>query len=183
MARVGIDLDGVCYDFAASLRRYLWGWHRFEESACPEPTRWEFYEDWGLSLKDFLRMCHEGVDAGVIFTWGNPFPGVTEALSALRRAGHTLHVVTDRSFGSNGRSEAATRSWLDRHRLPFDSITFTSDKTVVRADYFIDDKIENYDALHAAGVEVYLFDRPWNQANGHPRDRVSSFAEFVEKVK
>lgn len=183
MSRVGIDLDGVCYDFGDSLRHYLWGWCRRDEATMPEPTRWEFYEDWGLDLKQFLQACHAGVDAGVIFTWGDPFPGVREALSALHSAGHTLHVVTDRSFGSNGNAERATRAWLDRYKLPFDSLTFSSDKTIVRADYFIDDKLQNYDELHAAGVEVYLLDQPWNQDRWTPRDRVFSLAEFVGKVK
>lgn len=178
MSRVGVDLDGVCYDFADSLRTFLEGTHR----KYPEPTRWEFYEDWGFTLPEFIELCHEGVNAGVIFTEGDPFPGTVEALTRLHSAGHTIHIVTDRSFGSAGGSEAATRLWLDGHKIPFDSLTFTSDKTIVRADYFIDDKLQNYDELFAAGVEVYLFDRPWNQ-HPTPRDRVSSLAEFVEKVK
>lgn len=181
MSRIGIDLDGVCYDFGAALRHYLWGWCRRDEASMPEPTRWEFYEDWGLDLKQFLQVCHEGVDAGVIFSWGDPHPGTYDALTALHVAGHTLHVVTDRSFGSHGRSEAATRDWLDRYKLPFDSLTFASDKTVVRTDYMIEDKLANYDALDAAGTKVYLLDRPWNQDGGERR-RVHSWTEFLRVI-
>lgn len=181
MARVGVDLDGVCYDFSSSLRYYLWGWCRYDEATLPEPTRWEFYEDWGLTLDQFIEVCNEGVNAGVIFSHGDPFPGTKDALLALKAKGHTIHIVTDRSFGSNGRSEGATRAWLDRHKLPFDSITFSADKTIVNTDFFVDDKLQNYDALRAAGVEVYLYDRPWNQ-DIEPRLRVPSLAAFVREV-
>lgn len=177
MSAVGIDLDGVCYDFADSLRTFLEGTHR----KYPNPTRWEFYEDWGYSLEEFLDLCHDGVNAGVIFSHGDPFPGVRDALLRLRDAGHTLHVVTDRSFGKGGASEAATRVWLDTHQIPFDSLTFSADKTIVRTDYMIDDKLANYDALHAVGCNVFLLDRPWNQSRT-PRDRVTSVSEFADVV-
>lgn len=179
--RVGVDLDGVCYDFEESFRYYLWDFERFDYEDMPPSTRWEFYEDWGMDAKQFVDYCHAGVDAGVIFSHGRPFPGTREALEALKDHGHTIHIVTDRSFGSNGRSEGATRAWLDQYKLPFDSLTFSPDKTVVRTDVFVDDKLQNYDALVHAGTRAYLFDRPWNQ-HPLPRKRVRSLAEFVEVV-
>lgn len=180
MSRVGVDLDGVCYNFSASVREYLalTGWPH----ACPEPTRWEFYEDWGLGLGAFLDACNEGVDAGVIFSFGDPYPNVREALEIIKAKGHTIHIVTDRSFGTNGASEAATRSWLDRHGLPFDSLTFAADKTVVHLDMMIDDKLANYDALEAAGVDVRLLTRAWNQVEDRPRRRVLDLLHFAELV-
>ena len=177
MSAVGIDLDGVCYDFADSLRTFLEGTHR----KYPNPIRWEFYEDWGYSLEEFLDLCHDGVDAGVIFSHGEPFPGTRDALLRLRAAGHSLHVITDRSFGKGGGSEAATRVWLDTHKIPFDSLTFSPDKTIVRTDYMIEDKLSNYDALRAAGCEVYLLDRPWNHDDG-TRLRVHSLDQFANEV-
>lgn len=182
MARIGIDLDGVCYDFGGSLREYLRRFHDWDEARCPAATRWEFYEDWGLSLQEFIRHCHEGVNAGVIFSHGDPYHGTRRALLSLREAGHTLHVVTDRSFGSSGASEAATRTWLDRHAIPFDALTFSADKTVARVDWMIDDKLANYDALDATGVNVWLLDRPWNQDITRRRRRVTTLHHFVERV-
>lgn len=181
--RVGIDLDGVCYDFSASVREYLCstiGSH--EPGACADPTRWEFYEDWGLNLNDFLDTCHAGVNAGIIFSHGDPYANVQEAFARIKSAGHSIHIVTDRSFGKNGASEAATRAWLDRHGLPFDSITFSADKTIVRIDAMVDDKIANYDALEAAGVDVWLLTRPWNKNAPGPRRRVLDLLHFAEVV-
>lgn len=181
--RIGIDLDGVCYDFSASVREYLVNYaasHRLE--ATPPATRWEFYEDWGLDFDGFVATCHDGVDAGIVFSHGEPYPNTAEAFARIKAAGHTIHVVTDRSFGSNGASEAATRTWLDCHGLPFDSLTFSADKTVVRLDAMIDDKLANYDALEAAGVDAYLLSRPWNLHDPKPRQRVLDLLHFAEIV-
>lgn len=180
--RVGIDLDGVCYDFAASVREYLCQHARSHTpDACGDATRWEFYEDWGLTLAEFLDVCHAGAGAGVIFTHGDPYPNVAEAFQRIRAAGHTIHVVTDRGFGEAGASEAATRAWLDRHGLRFDSLTFSADKTVVRLDVMVDDKPANYDALEAAGVDVYLLTRPWNKHH-RARRRVLDLLHYAEVI-
>lgn len=181
--RVGIDLDGVCYDFSASVREYLCNVAMSHSAArCTDPTRWEFYEDWGLSLGEFLTACHDGADAGVVFSYGEPYAHVGEAFQRIHQAGHSIHIVTDRSFGTNGASEAATRAWLDRHGLRFDSLTFSSDKTVVRIDTMVDDKLSNYDALEASGVKAYLLSRTWNQHDPQPRRRVLDLLHFAEVI-
>jgi FMN phosphatase YigB (HAD superfamily) len=182
--RVGIDLDGVCYDFAASVREYLCntaGTH--DPEVCTDPQRWEFYEDWGLDLAAFLDAFHAGVDAGVIFTHGDPHTNTAEAFARIKAAGHSIHIVTDRAMGSPGASEAATAAWLDRHGLPFDSLTFSPDKTVVNLDVMVDDKLSNYDALEAAGVRAYLLTRPWNQHDPAPRRRVLDLLHFAEVIQ
>lgn len=181
MARVGIDLDGVCYDFAASLREFLTSSGIRFKHQCPDALRWEFYEDWGITLSEFLTHCHRGVEAGIVFTHGDPYPGVREAFQRIKAAGHSIHIVTDRSFGREGVSERATRAWLDRHDLPFDSLTFTADKTIVRLDHMVDDKLANYDALEAAGVDVHLLKRPWNR-DDKPRKTVLDLLHFAEVV-
>jgi hypothetical protein len=176
--RVGVDLDGVCYDFAGGLRRYL----GLSLEEAPEPTRWEFYEDWGLALDDFLIHCHAGVNAGWLFWVGDPFPGTREALVRLRNAGHTIVIITDRFFGDTGASERATRQWLDNHDLPYDEIHFTSDKTTVSVDYMVDDKFSNYEAMFNSGVRSYLLDRPWNYEYAAALHRLSSLSEYVDIV-
>lgn len=181
--RVGIDLDGVCYDFAASVREYLCSMRGYDSSVCPDAQRWEFYEDWGLDLPAFIDVFHAGVDAGVIFTHGEPYRNVAEAFAWIKAAGHTIHIVTDRSMGEPGASEAATAKWLARHGLPFDSLTFSADKTVVNLDVMVDDKLANYDALEAAGVAAYLLTRPWNQHDPKPRHRVLDLLHFAEVIQ
>lgn len=181
---VGFDLDGVCFNFADSLRRYLIhaGIRKASEIPYGETRRWNFYEDWGFTLEEFLKHCHDGADAGFIFVGGTR-PGAVEAMNQLHEAGYTIRVITDRSFGSRPEvSQINTFNWLQEHGFKYHSVTFSPDKTVVHADFFIEDKLENYDALDAVGVEVYLINRPWNTHVKDSRRRVKSLQEFVDIV-
>lgn len=179
--RIGIDLDGCCYDFASALRTWLVSRHGYRPQDLPDAEVWDFFKDqWGLSTSDFLAYCAEGVDAGVLFRHGAPFPGAVDALAALKGTGHTLHVVTNRSFGS--RSVENTAGWLGEHGIPYHSLTFAADKTTVRTDAFIEDNVENYQALDAIGVRVFLMDRPWNRHLVNAR-RVASWWDFVRAIE
>jgi hypothetical protein len=179
--KLGIDLDGVCYDFIGAYRHYLANHLGWNPRDCPEPTVWECYTQWNLDVADFVRILNEGVDAGVIFTHGDPYPGSRDALFRLRDAGHTLHVITDRNVGRPGAAQQATAAWLAQHDLPYDSLTFSADKTIVQTDAMIDDKIENYRALDKVGCWSYLLDRPWNQKAGYYQ-RVADLGEFADRI-
>lgn len=180
--RVGIDLDGVVYDFAESLRNHLLvkdSWARAAD--YPPPTRWEFYEDWGYGLHEFVFECNRGVNAGIIFNTGKPFTGAAEAFERIRAAGHSIHIVTDRTFGKPGQAALHTIAWLHRWDLHYDSITFASDKTIADVDVMVDDRPENFHALTKAGVDAWLLTRPWNQHVDTNR-RVLDLLHFAEVI-
>ncbi len=180
--RIGVDLDGVCYDFADSFRNYLkmTGLDERYKIAEGEPDKWYFYRDWGITDQEFVQYCHYGVDAGIVFGYGEPRDFAPGALSFMRQLGHTIHIITDRSFGSNPWSSVeVTKRWLKRYAMEYDTIDFSADKTIVPTDVFIEDKLENYDALVNAGVTCYLVDRPWNQDPGDSRTRIKSIQHFA----
>lgn len=183
--RVGLDLDGVIYNFHASLRHYLHN-NVGLKTPLPEPLVWNYHDSWGMSLQEWLDHFANGVDAGVVFSYGRPMAGAVEMVKNLQKSGHTIHVITDRSMGKPGNAASATVAWWNKYLPPFDSITFSRDKTVVKTDVMIDDKLENYDALVEAGCDAYLLNRSWNKhsAFGYDdgRQRVSSLAEFADAV-
>ncbi len=183
MVRIGIDLDGVCYDFAGHLRRYLVEWL----GHAPEPYQhlhtWEFWTCWGWDDERYLAACHEAVDAGCLFATGEPHPGTREALTALAAAGHELHIVTARDFGSApGASERATRRWLGEYGIPYSSLTISRDKTAVPTDFFVEDYLPNYEMLKAVGTTAYLINREWNTPHDDGRNRVADIGEFARVV-
>jgi len=183
--KVGVDLDGVCYDFADSLREYLVRHGLAEKySIIPgEPDKWHFYHDWGMTTEEFVKHCNDGVDARIVFGWGQPRDLAPSALSFIRSFGHTVHIITDRQFGFTPEvSQEVTKFWLDGYGVEYDTLTFSADKTCVETDVFVEDKLENYDALIAAGVDCYLIDRPWNQDPGDNRKRIKSIQEFATIV-
>lgn len=181
--RIGVDLDGCVHDFHKSLTDYLCMIeHDWKIDAESEPQDWHFYRHWGMSDEEFVATCNAGVDAGVVFR-GNIHDGAADAIASIRAAGHTIHIITDRQFGSTPEaSHRATKEWLAEHGIAYDTLTFSADKTVVQTDMMVEDKIQNYDALTAAGTMVFLINRPWNMPAGDGRYRVNSISEFAHVV-
>lgn len=184
MARIGVDLDGVLYNFADAFREFLVTHHGFRSEHCSDPQRWEFYEDWGIRLPQFLALCDQAADAQELWNHSGIWGGaeVRESLHLLRAHGHTLHIITHREFGRNKAISAKeTAIWLLRCQVPYDTLTFSKDKTVVKTDWMIEDNVDNYLALEAAGCRSVLIDRPWNQYLVDAR-RVKSVQEFASLV-
>lgn len=188
--RVGFDLDGVLYDFAASFKRYMVSRGQILEGVLSdqEPSSWNFYEGMGLSLAEFKSICDDGVDAGYIFR-GPARPNAAESVNRVKALGHTIHIITDRKFGSDPvNSEIATKEWLAEHGIPYDTLTFSADKTCVPTDCFVEDKLENYDALREAGNNAYLITRPWNYdpeefASKRQRRRILDVKDYADIIE
>jgi uncharacterized HAD superfamily protein len=101
-------------------------------------------------------------------------------MNRLREDGHTLHIVTYRTVGR--RATQNTMEWLQRESIPYDSITFSKDKTIVNNDFFIEDNLDNFHALNRAGIVCYLMDRPWNEIENVYNRRVSGWEDFYWRI-
>jgi FMN phosphatase YigB (HAD superfamily) len=182
--RVGLDLDGVLYNFGDSCKRYLdhiGKGHLWKSGPTPDPY-WEWYKDWGWSSDEFVQFCNDGVDAGFIFS-GPTRPGATEAVDAVVEQGHEIIIITDRQFGSSPiNSHRATADWLEEHQIWFDELWFSADKTCTQTDIFIEDKWQNAVALEAAGTPCVLINRPWNKDYEY-HWRIDDVTEYPRIVK
>lgn len=175
----------MLYDFGNSVRRYLDSIGRpygFLDDA-DEPHTWNFFEHWKMDAAEFVKICHDGVDAGFIFS-GPTRPNAVEAVRAVKDAGHDVIIITDRQFGTTPEaSHKATLEWLAEHGFPYDEIWFSADKTVRPTDIFIEDKLQNYDAVTEVGTPCVLIDRPWNQDPGDYRFRIKDISEYPDIVE
>lgn len=187
MARVGFDLDGVLYNFGDSVKRYLDATDRGHiwKSGPTETPFWDFYKDWGWDSKQFVEMCNDGADAGYIFC-GPARENAVEAVERVARLGHEVIIITDRQFGTTPKSSHDnTTEWLAQHGIEYDELVFSANKTCVPTDFFVEDKLENYDALVAAGTNTFLINRAWNVVDGGDArmriNDVSDYATFVEE--
>jgi hypothetical protein len=180
---VGVDLDGVCYDFVPALRGYIHGRTGRPLDTMPPALTWNFHsEQWGLSTEEFLMFFADGINDGRIFRHGEAYPGTAEALRGLSDEGHRVHIVTARRIpGAEAAAEANTVAWLADHQIPYESLTFSDDKDAVPTNIFIEDRDDNYDVLERAGHFPWLMSRPWNAH--HPGRRVGSLGEFAEVVR
>lgn len=184
--RIGVDLDGVLYNFGDSVKRYLdhigqgdvW-------KSGPTPTPfWDFYKDWGWTGEEFVRLCNDGADAGFIFS-GPAREHAVESMGRIAATGNGIVIITDRGFGSTPEvSRRATEEWLRQHEIEYDELWFSADKTCAPTDLFVEDRLNNYDALVEAGTKTYLINRAWNQVDGgDARNRINCVCEYADAVE
>lgn len=175
--RIGIDLDGVTYDFVGALRLYAIS-IGFDAEQLPANKTWEFWNEWGMTYEEWADIFAHGVDARCVFRIGPPMPGAVRVLNTLRSAGHTIHIVTHRNVGHL--SEANTAAWLRDYGVPYDTLTFSKDKAAVPTDIFIDDYVGNLEALRSAGVRAVAFTQAYNAA--WDGERVETWGHFEALV-
>lgn len=172
--RIGVDLDGPVYDFVGDTAEVVAAHRGVDSSTLPPATVWDFFTDWGLNAEEFWKIVDVGIADGRVWRHGEPIAGSVEAIRALRKAGHTIHIVTSRRAGS----ETSTILWLAEVGIEYDSLTFSVDKTIVHTDVFIDDYDKNLDALAEAGIVAIRYDAPYN-AHATQHQTVKSWDEFV----
>lgn len=179
--RIGLDIDGVFYNFTKAYHLWLNQTKGMSLSLDDEAQTWDWFLDWETS-EEFVQNLHDSVDSGHMYWVGELYEStMSQNLKDLRSAGHTIHFVTARTFGKTACPEAATRHWLNSSDLVYDTLTISKDKTIVATDVFLEDNLKNYDLLDAAGVRSYLINRPYNLQKDDRR-RVSSVDEFTKLI-
>jgi 5'(3')-deoxyribonucleotidase len=179
---VGIDLDGVVYNFDGAFRKYLIEYRGYDEERLVLPVEtWDHWQaKWDITIEEFMEVCNEATDNGFLFVDGDPFPKAVESIQRMKEQGHRIHFITARNFGI--RSPHNTADWLDRHEIPFDSLVFTHEKHITRPDVMIDDRDKNFWTFEEIGVPVYLQTRMWNMHIDTP-NRVADLEEYADAVE
>lgn len=163
--RVGLDLDGVTFNWSGAVRKAL-AQHRGIEDVG-ESTHWDYVkeripaEDWRWVWTDGIAPVFGQVDAH--------YPGAPSFMQRLTRL-HDVVVVTHRP------REAAsyTLSWLGRHRVCPESVFVVGsavEKSTLWADVeaAIDDKPEVCDdMLENTRAHVFMPNRLWNEGYKPP---------------
>lgn len=184
---IGLDVDNVLYPFSTAIARYA----EIAKGLRPgdlddHALTWTWHKDqWGIDSAEFMRIYAQGVNAGYIFTEGDPAQGSVSAARRLKDAGHRLHYVSAREIPgvSHNLAHLRTYDWLTRSGFPIDSLTISDDKAAVYTDVFLDDKPENVSALLAAGHRYpLLWDRPHNRRSWMQHRRVYDWHQFERLV-
>lgn len=183
---MGFDLDGVLYNFGDSVKRYLdhIGQGHLWKSGPTDSPFWDFYKDWGWTGEQFVQLCNDGADAGFIFC-GPAREHAAAAVGRVAALGHEIIIITDRQFGTTPDvSHRNTENWLREHGIEYDELWFSADKTCAHTDVFVEDKLENYDALVANGTPTYLINRAWNFVeHGDARNRINCISEYADEIE
>lgn len=164
---LGVDLDGVCADYTAGLRRVVADDRGIEPSDLPLERSWGF-EEWGLDAAEFERLHRKAVNEDRILATLPVIEGCADALWRLSDAGIWIRIITHRLYTnwSHQSAVADTVSWLDENSIPYRDLCFLGAKPQVEADMYIDDAPHNVSALRGAGNDVICFSQPYNSDIG-----------------
>lgn len=178
--RIMVDLDGVLYPFVEQLRKHVAKSRGLpaSEDKFPTPIHWRFWGSWGFESKDgFDARLRQAVDFGGLFRSGAPPSDAVRSLERLRAAGHSVHLATKRSHGT--RFMENTEDWLNTHKIPYDTVSFVSDKSLLNVDAAVDDNPSYLDELPLR-VRKFLYHQPWNAASSHRK--VNSLTEMADDL-
>lgn len=164
--RLGIDVDGVLYEFVESYRNWLCKLTGRPASDFPDAESWSFYkEQWGLTSAEYIDILVQGVNAKEVFWRGNRVPGSLEAVTQLYREGYEIVIITAREYdGILTHPRFATEHWLGINGYPYHELIVSHDKTKAEynLDILIDDSPTNLENHGAAGLRAVAFDQRWN---------------------
>ena len=161
---LGVDLDGVCADYTAGLRRIAADVLGVAESQLPLERSWDFRE-WGLTPAAYEEIHRLAVTEHHLLRELPVIDGAADTLWRLSDAGVWIRIITHRLYVNWGHAIAVsdTVTWLDEARIPYRDICFLGAKPEVEADLYIDDGPHNVEGLLASGNEVIVFDQPYNR--------------------
>jgi len=106
-----------------------------------------------------------------------PFKGASSAVKKLQKAGFHIRITTNQFKDL----EIFTFHWLRKHKIPYDSVVITSDKSWVQGDYIVDDHAK-FVASSPCKHKI-LMKRMWNKEFWDKFDTISNIDELPKKIK
>lgn len=178
---LGVDLDGVCGDYARAFRDVVAARRGIDPEDLSPQQSWDFLE-WGLSPDEFDEMHQAAVLEHRIFRTMPAIDGAADVLWRLSDAGIWIRIITHRLYANWGHAVAVadTVSWLDTVGIPYRDLCFLGAKPQVEADCYIEDAPHNVTALRERGAFVVVFDQPYNRSL--PGPRAADWAEVEDLV-
>lgn len=176
--RIGVDLDGVMFDFQRRWAGLYETW--FDVSMPPAKTRtWESM----VSATHFA-------DEGEFFSWFDHaegwdgmdyIPGAPGAVDTMIRHGMSVVFITARHTEL---SHTMTRWW---HRSsPWGKTTELAvgvrTKSTIPCSVYIDDSPAVIEQLASAGKRVVVFGQPWNKHLEGEHPRFVKWGEVLEHI-
>lgn len=172
--RLNIDIDGVIRNIIPNLiQTYKEQYDIYSKLKEEDIKTHDVTVEMPLikDVKEYLLY-----NAEYIFELSKPYPGALEFLDQLKSQRHTIQIVTNQIPPT----EINTMKWLNEYSVPYDSLHFARDKTVVKGEILFDDKIKNLEACVNETIPIVM-DRPWNQK--FKGLRVKQYQDFFEHIQ
>lgn len=170
--RVGLDIDGVLYEWDRTARYMLRNIlpnspYAKEGTLGKESLNWDYIME-EVAPEHWSWLWTEGVRLG-LFRHGHLYPGAIKAVRMLADAGFEIIAITSRPK----QAVHDTMDWLSYQRLPISGIHVLSGKGELKSSVtphcvaYIDDKPENCRDLleNTAAPVVAMPVRAWNRTS------------------
>ena len=160
--RILVDLDGVITDFDGEFLK-RWRDRHPEKLYIPMEERTMFYvkDQYPEELKPLVA---EILLEPTFFRDMMPMNGAKEALFEMDQMGLEVFICSS-PLSTYWNCVREKYEWVDNHLGPdwVKRIILTKDKTLIKADYLIDDKPVITGVENMPGWEHIVYDRPYNR--------------------
>lgn len=160
--RILVDMDGVIADFD---QEFLQRWRKQhpDKFYIPMEKRTLFYvkDEYPDDLKPLVQEVLLGTD---FFATMMPVPGAKEALHEMEASGFEIFICSS-PFNTYDNCVLEKYKWVEAFLGPawVKKIILTKDKTIINADFLIDDKPTITGVQDEPSWEHILYDRPYNK--------------------
>lgn len=157
-----VDLDNVVYPWTEMMSEELWRLAGVKVEMGDYRT-WSVWNDWGVPKGLFDWVWEQSIREGVMYATGLPLSGAVDALWEISDMEYHIHIATARlnKFRLHDKAVESTVKWLKRYAIPYRSLSFTEDKSLLSGEAIIDDNPKNIETSPARNK--ILFPAPHNE--------------------
>lgn len=164
---VMVDIDGVLADYPQSFYNFVN--KKLGTSYDPEKQNdYDICRAMGLTREKYEELKFEYRESGYKRDI-DTIDGAVSSMKILKDSGFLIVVFTARPVSEHNRIEIDTYHWLEKNQIPFDALLFAEKKHEELAKFykhfkpicFIEDSESNADYLSNDGINVVLFNKPY----------------------
>jgi len=168
---IALDVDDVILDLVSN-------WIRIYNRDFNNSVRKEDVNSWDIGAivrPEDRGAMYEYASNAEIFNTAPPVIDALEGVNLIKSYGHrVIYATANNPFGCK-------LPWLIKHKFldSEDDLVTAYDKSLILADYLIDDK---YDNVLAFKGKSYLFSQPWNEGLSF-HNKVLNWRNIISKIK
>ncbi|MGM0437253.1 MAG: 5' nucleotidase, NT5C type [Bacillota bacterium] len=182
---LGIDIDGVITNEGPADNNI---WHNalcnhFSQDLTREKNVYDFMEAYNLSEREMNEFINENI--AEIYANVKAYPKAIKTISNLYNKGFKIHLITAR----HKEFREITKNWLEKHSIPYHSLTHDVPKAPLavkkKIDLFIEDNYDNAFDIASKNIKVLLVNKYHNLNKELVKNikRVSDWSEIKKEIK